>query len=81
MTAQVFGGDGHTREQHLLYLAVDELRQANWQRSKDGTKGRNRPKPLSPLARRPGKRTGRTDLQPAQVQQLLAGLGPAPTTA
>ena len=30
-------------------LVLDELRTANWMRSKDGAKGRNRPKPVSPL--------------------------------
>lgn len=81
MTAQVVGGDGHTREQHLLYLALDELRTANWQRTKDGQKNRNRPKPVSPLAKKPGKRTGRTDKEPADVMRLLKTVGAAPTTA
>ena len=81
MTAQVSGSDGHTREQHLLFLAVDELRTANWQRTKDGQKNRNRPKPLSPLAKKPGKRTGRTTRDPADVMRLLKKVGAAPTTA
>jgi hypothetical protein len=51
---------------------------ANWQRSKDGTKGRNKPKPISPLATKPGLRTGRTDRSPREVQNLLARFGPAP---
>jgi hypothetical protein len=81
VTAQVSGGDGHTRDQHLLFLAVDELRTANWQRTKDGQKNRNRPKPFSPLAKKPGKRTGRTDRDPAAVMRLLKKVGAAPTTA
>lgn len=81
VTSQVHGGDGHTRSEHLLYLAVDELRTANWQRSKDGAKGRNKPKPISPLAQKPGLKTGRTDREPGEVIALLANLGPSPTTA
>ncbi|MFP3990648.1 DUF5361 domain-containing protein [Streptomyces sp. E11-3] len=81
ITAQVAGGDGHARAEHLLYLLVDELRTANWQRSKDGQKGRNRPKPISPLAKKPGVRTGRTDRDPADVMRLLNTVGAAPTTA
>jgi hypothetical protein len=73
----VTGGDGRNASEHLLFLAVDELRTANWQRTKDGQKGRNRPKPISPLATKPGIRTGRTDRSPAEVQQLLARYGPA----
>lgn len=77
MTAQVLGGDGRTLAEHLLYLVVDEARTANWQRTKDGQKGRKRPKPISPLATKPGIRTGRTDRSPAEVQALLARYGPA----
>lgn len=81
VTAQAAGGDGHTLTEHLLYLAVDGLRLANWQRTKDGQKDRNRPKPLSPLAKKPGKRTGRTDRAPADVMKLLARVGAAHPTA
>lgn len=79
MTARLLGGDGRELAEHLLYLAVDELRTANWQRTKDGQKGRNRPRPISPLATKPGVRTGRTDRSPAEVQALLARYGPART--
>lgn len=68
------GGDGYSTGEHLLFLAVDELRVSNWMRTKNGSKGRNRPKPISPLASTPGKRTGRTDRDPREVQQLLAKL-------
>ncbi|MER7833474.1 DUF5361 domain-containing protein [Streptomyces sp. NPDC095602] len=78
-TARVLGGDGHTLAEHLQYLLLDELRIANWQRSKDGAKGRNRPKPTSPLAQGAGVRIGRTDRSPAEVQALLAQYGPART--
>ncbi|MET9953504.1 DUF5361 domain-containing protein [Streptomyces sp. NPDC006339] len=69
--ARVGGSDGHTASEHLLFLSLDELRVANWLKSKDGAKGRNRPKPVSPLARKPGLRTGRTDRSPAEVMALL----------
>jgi hypothetical protein len=59
----------------LLALAVDELRVANWQRSKDGHHGRNRPKPISPMAQR-GRRWGRTDRSPVEVAAVLARYGP-----
>lgn len=78
VTAQAAGGDGYSRVEHLLFLAVDELRTATWLRTKDGAKGRNRPKKLSPLARPAGRRTGRTDRSPSEVAELLARYGPAP---
>lgn len=56
-TAQALGADGWARDEHFLMLIIDTLREANWQRSKDGSKNRNRPKPVSPLAKR-GKRIG-----------------------
>lgn len=81
VTARAAGGDGYTTTDHLLFLTVDELRVSNWMRTKAGQKGRGRPKPISPLAHQPGKRTGRTDLAPRTVQKLLAGLRAARTTA
>lgn len=77
-TARAAGGDGYTTTDHLLFLVVDELRIGNWLRTKDGQKGRNRPRRVSPLARPAGKRTGRTDRSPAEVAALLARYGPAP---
>lgn len=79
VTARLLGGDGRTAAEHLQFLLVDELRVANWQRTKDGQKGRNKPKPISPLAKKPGIRTGRTDRTPAEVQKLLARYGGART--
>jgi hypothetical protein len=79
VTAQLLGGDGRTILEHLQYLVVDELRVANWQRTKDGQKNRNRPKSISPLATKPGVRTGRTDKTPGEVQRMLARYGPART--
>jgi len=41
--------DGHrlwTPDTYLLAAAVDVLQVANWQRSEDGQKGRNKPKPV-----------------------------------
>lgn len=71
LSAQAAGGDGWTRTEHFLALVLDELRTANWQRTKDGAKGRNRPKPISPLRKAPGKRIGRTDRSPAQIAAWL----------
>lgn len=79
VTAQASGGDGYTTQDHLLFLIVDELRTGNWMRTKDGSKGRNRPKPISPLAQPRGKRTGRTDLPPSDVIAVLSRIGAAPT--
>lgn len=74
LTAQSLGADGWTRLEHLLALAVDELRTANWQRTKDGAKNRNRPKPISPLKKAPGKQIGKTDRSPAEVAAYLQRL-------
>lgn len=79
VTAQTSGGDGYTIADHLSFLVVDELRTSNWMRTKAGQKGRGRPKPISPLAQKPGKRTGKTDLPPGEVAAVLAQLGAAPT--
>lgn len=73
------GGDEWTLTDHLLALVHDQLAVANWQRSKDGAKGRNRPKPLSPLRKPAGARYGKTDKSPDEVKALLARYGPAPT--
>lgn len=82
LSAQVAGGDGYSVSEHLLFLAVDQLRLGNWLQSKDGAKGRNRPRLLSPLAKPRGKRIGRTSRTPAEVIEVLDRLGPArPTTA
>lgn len=59
---------------------MDELRVSNWMRTKDGAKGRNRPKPISPLATPRGKRTGQTDRPPAEVIAVLQRIGSTPST-
>jgi hypothetical protein len=56
-----------------LALVVDELRVANWQRSKNA-RAHNRPKPISPLAK--AKPIGHTDRSSAEVQAYLARLNP-----
>lgn len=73
------GSDGFTATEHLLMLAVDELRVSNWMRTKDGHKGRSRPDPISPITKAARKPTthGGTDLSPAEVIELLKGYGPA----
>lgn len=80
LTARALGGDGWTREQHLLALAVDALRIANWQRTKDGQKNRNRPKPISPLARPQGVTYGgkKTTRSRTETAAYLDRIGPAP---
>ncbi|MFE5021397.1 DUF5361 domain-containing protein [Streptomyces sp. NPDC056690] len=78
LLARARGSDGYTTTDHLLMLVLDELRVHTWQRTKDGSKGRNRPKPVSPLAHRPGARTGRTTRRPAEVRALLARHAPQP---
>jgi hypothetical protein len=72
LTAQVEGGDGWSRTDHLLALIIDELRLANWQRT--GKKA-NRPEPFSPL--RQPKRIGHTDRSNEEVIELLDRFGPA----
>jgi len=77
LTARAAGGDGYTLTEHLLMLVLDELRVANWQRSKDGQKGTNRPTRVSPLAnpqRRRPRAAGR--LTPEQKAAYLARIGP-----
>lgn len=77
---RAIGGDEWTLTDHLLALVHDQLATANWQRSKDGSKGRNRPKPLSPLAQKSGTRVGKTDRDPDEVKAVLARYGPAVNT-
>ena len=56
----------------MLALIIDELRIANWQRTKDGAKGHNRPKPFSPLVKKAGqKKYGKTNLSNAEVIDYL----------
>lgn len=79
--SRAIGGDEWALTDHLLALVHDQLAIANWQRSKDGSKGRNRPKPLSPLAqKRAGRRVGKTDRDPDEVKAVLARYGPAADT-
>lgn len=58
-------------------LILDQLRVANWMRSQDGAKGRNRPKPISPLSAQPKeRRIGGTHLSDEEVVAMLAAVGP-----
>lgn len=68
-----------TDEAHLMATAVDVLAAANWQRSKDGQKGTNRPKPLQ----RPGSapragvhKYGKAGGTLEQRMAFLASIGP-----
>ena len=69
------GGDDWSLDQHLMAIVADRLAVANWQRSKAGQKGTNRPKPISPLARKGrGFKYGATDRSEAEVKEYLARL-------
>jgi len=46
--------------EHLLALLVDALHVANWQRSSDGSKGRNYPEPIPPRCRAKDGRSRRS---------------------
>lgn len=62
---------------HLLALQFDALQIANWQRSKDGSTGRNRPKPMPRPGLQPlGDRVGRTSRTPEEVKAYLAQFRP-----
>ncbi|MFC4335216.1 DUF5361 domain-containing protein [Salininema proteolyticum] len=71
------GGDGWNLTERLLALAVDELRIANWQRSKHGAKGTNQPKRIAPWAQKPGKKYGdAAGRSPEEVEAILAHMRP-----
>lgn len=75
--ARHHGSDGFSLVEHLLFLILDELRVQTWQRTKSGAKNRNRPKPVSPLAKGSGERTiGGTDVPQEDVRDWLAEIGP-----
>lgn len=70
--------DGWSLTDHLLALVHDQLAIANWQRTKDGSKGKRKPRPISPLAKR-GQRHGKVDRSPDEVKRYLAQFGPPPS--
>jgi hypothetical protein len=76
---RTLAGDAWSLADHLLALIHDQLAIANWQRTKDGAKGRRRPKPLSPLAKDRGVRYGQTDRAPEEIKAYLARFGPPPS--
>ncbi len=78
-TRRAVTGDEWTLDQHLLAIIADRLGIIAWQRTKDGRKNRNRPKPLSPLAKAQGTRYGKTDRSDEEVKAYLARFGPPPT--
>jgi hypothetical protein len=60
-------------------MILDELRLGNWLQSEDGQKKRNRPKPVSPLAKKDTKMGHIPDgVSQDQVMALLARLAPQP---
>lgn len=58
---------------YLAALQVDALQVANWQRSRDGSTGKNRPKPLKRPTDTASIAAGRT---PAEVRAYLARYRP-----
>lgn len=49
---RIYSDDGPwTFDRTLMALAVNALNVLVWQRTKDGSKGRNRPEPIGPFAR------------------------------
>jgi hypothetical protein len=61
-------------------LVVDQLRILVWQQTKDGQKGRRRPKPISPLAKQAGNRYGgKHGKSNEEVKAYLARFGPPPS--
>ena len=70
------GGDGISKSDHVLMLLNDHLAAANWQRG--GGKKKDKPDPLSPLAKRSGgkRRFGQTDLPPEEAIALLRAANP-----
>jgi len=70
--------DWWTAERDLLASVVDALNVLAWQKTKDGSKGNNPPKPI----RRPGvvddsRHLGKTTLPRAEVERILAAVGPS----
>jgi hypothetical protein len=56
-----------TVDTYMLANAVDLLQAANWQRSEDGNKGRNKPKPV----KRPSDQKAATD-KAEGIKQMIA---------
>lgn len=70
-------GANWTLTEHLLALIHDQLAVANWQRA--GGRKSKRPKPISPLLRRPVTKYGQTSRTPEEVKAYLAQFGPPPS--
>ncbi|MEU6204595.1 DUF5361 domain-containing protein [Micromonospora musae] len=75
----MLSGDDWTRTEHLLAIVADRLGIVVWQRTRDGQKNRNRPKPISPLAQRSGQKYGKTTRSPDEIKAYLARFGPPPS--
>lgn len=59
-------------------MILDELRVQTWQRTKAGAKNRQRPKPTSPLAKKPERTIGGATVPQEDVFEWLAAIGPQP---
>lgn len=65
-----------TPERDLLASVIDLLSIQVWQRSEDGSKNRNRPKPIERPGVSSGRRMGATSLPQEQVLAILRSRGP-----
>lgn len=77
LLSRQLGSDGLALDRVLLYAVLDELRVANWQRTKNGTTGTNPPAPLNPRVQQreqQPKPTGR--MTPEQKQAYLDSIAP-----
>lgn len=70
---RVYGGDGTWDFDRLLAsLAVDALNVLVWQRTKDGQKGRNRPKPITPQVKNSGRTIGGMSMSIEELNEMLS---------
>lgn len=70
---RIYGGDGiWDFDRVLAALVVDALNVLVWQRTKDGSKGRNRPKPIAPQPKREGRHIGGKAMTIEQLNEILS---------
>lgn len=63
-------------ERDLMASVIDLLHILVWQRTRDGQRGTNQPKPIERPGVSSGRRMGRTSLPQEQVRALLKARGP-----
>ena len=70
---RTYGGDGTWDFDRLLAsLTVDALNLIVWQRTKDGQKGRNRPKPITPQPKAGGRNIGGASMSIEELNEILS---------